>query len=87
MRTIHSREAFSSLREHFGAKLFDTTIRASIAYAESAERAVSILDYRPDLGTDYLMLADEVLARMGLEDARGRLAPLLESAGSGAAAR
>ena len=49
MRTRHSREAFDSLREHFGEKLFDTTIRASIAYAESAERAVSILDYRPDL--------------------------------------
>ena len=50
MRTRHSREAFDSLREHFGEKLLDTTIRASIAYAESAERAVSILDYRPDLG-------------------------------------
>ena len=50
MRTRHSREAFDSLREHFGDKLLDTTIRASIAYAESAERAVSILDYRPDLG-------------------------------------
>ena len=49
MRTRHSREAFDSLRQHFGEKLLDTTIRASIAYAESAERAVSILDYRPDL--------------------------------------
>ena len=39
MRTRHSREAFDSLREHFGDKLIDTTIRASIAYAESAERA------------------------------------------------
>ena len=50
MRTRHSREAFDSLREHYGEKLLDTTIRASIAYAESAERALSILDYRPDLG-------------------------------------
>ena len=50
MRTKHSREAFESLRTHFGDKLIETTIRASIAYAESAERAVSILDYRPDLG-------------------------------------
>ena len=31
----------------------------SIAYAESAERARSILDHRPDLGADYLALADE----------------------------
>jgi chromosome partitioning protein len=85
MRTVHSREAYSSLREHYGSKVFETTIRASIAYAESAERAISILDYRPDLGADYLALADEVLGRMGLEDARTRLAPLRE--GTGAAAR
>ena len=39
MRTRHSREAFDSLRQHFGEKLLDTTIRSSIAYAESAERA------------------------------------------------
>jgi chromosome partitioning protein len=77
MRTRHSREAFASLREHFGDKLIETTIRASIAYAESAERAVSILDYRPDLGADYLSVADEVLARLpGMEPARERLAVL-----------
>jgi chromosome partitioning protein len=73
MRTRHSREAFDSLREHFGEKLLDTTIRASIAYAESAERAVSILDYRPDLATDYLNVADELLRRLGLRQARARL--------------
>jgi chromosome partitioning protein len=77
MRTRHSREAFDSLREHFGEKLLDTTIRASIAYAESAERAISILDYRPDLAGDYLAAADELLRRLGLEDARGRLAAML----------
>jgi chromosome partitioning protein len=73
MRTKHSREAFESLREHFGEKLLDTTIRASIAYAESAERAVSILDYRPDLAVDYLNVADELLRRLGLSQARQRL--------------
>jgi chromosome partitioning protein len=73
MRTRHSREAFDSLREHFGDKLFDTTIRASIAYAESAERAQSILDYRPDLATDYLNVADELLMRIGTDSARQRL--------------
>ena len=77
MRTRHSREAFDSLREHFGDKLLDTTIRASIAYAESAERAVSIIDYRRDLAVDYLSVADELLRRLGLEEARERLAPLL----------
>ena len=77
MRTVHSREAFASLREHFGDKVLDTVIRASIAYAESAERATSILDHRPDLGADYVALADEVLARLdGLASARSRLAAL-----------
>jgi chromosome partitioning protein len=77
MRTVHSREAFDSLQEHIGDKLFRTTVRQSIAYAESAERAISILDHRPDLGADYLQLADEVLTRLGLAEARSRLAPML----------
>jgi chromosome partitioning protein len=76
MRTRHSREAFESLREHFGEKLLDTTIRSSIAYAESAERALSILDYRPDLAADYLDVAEELLRRLGLDDARRRVSSL-----------
>ncbi len=80
LRTKHSREAFASLREHFGDKLLDTTIRPSIAYAESAERAVSILDHRPDLGEDYVALAGEVLARLGREAERGRLDALRATA-------
>jgi len=76
MRTIHSREAYETLTEHFGDRVFDTTIRASIAYAESAERAVSILDHRPDLGADYLALADEALGRLGMGDARERVSSL-----------
>src|SRR6202162_5834064 len=75
MRTVHSREALASLKERFGEKMFDTVVRASIAYAESAERATSILDHRPDLGADYVALAGEVLARLaGFQEARGRLA-------------
>jgi chromosome partitioning protein len=76
MRTIHSRDAYTALREEFTDKVFDTTIRQSIAYAESAERGVSILDHRPDLGDDYISLADELLARLGLDEARRRLEPL-----------
>jgi chromosome partitioning protein len=87
MRTVHSREAQASLKEHVGDKLLDTVVRQSIAYAESAERAVSILDHRPDLGGDYVRLADELLHRLGLEEARRRLAPLLEAAQDGAGAR
>ncbi len=80
MRTRHSREAFDSLREHFDDKLIETTIRSSIAYAESAERALSILDYRPDLGVDYLAVADELLKRLEREDARKPLGKLLREA-------
>src|SRR4051794_13648905 len=87
MRTVHSREAQASLKEHVGDKLLDTVVRQSIAYAESAERAVSILDHRPDLGGDYVRLADELLRRLGLKEARRRLAPLLEAAQDGAGAR
>src|SRR5690349_12700655 len=61
MRTVHSREAYDALKQHYGDKVFETVIRASIAYAESAEKAVSILDHRPDLGADYFALADEIL--------------------------
>ncbi len=78
MRTRHSREAFDSLRQHYGEKLLDTTIRSSIAYAESAERAVSILDYRPDLATDYLTVAEELLRRLGLGAASRRAASLAD---------
>jgi chromosome partitioning protein len=78
MRTRHSREAYDSLREHFGEKLFEHTIRQSIAYAESAERAQSIVDYRPDLGIDYLLVAAELLERLRLDAARDRLQPLLD---------
>src|SRR2546421_251493 len=74
MRTIHSREAYDQLKQHFQERVFRTTIRASIAYAESAERAVSILDHRPDLGADYLALADEALGRLGMGEARERVA-------------
>jgi chromosome partitioning protein len=76
MRTRHSRDAYDSLREHVGRKLLTSTIRQSIAYAEAAERAVSILDHRPDLGADYLALADELLVRLRQPEARERLKAL-----------
>jgi chromosome partitioning protein len=77
MRTVHSREALVSLREQLGGKVLETVVRSSIAYAESAERAVSILDHRPDLGADYIGVAEEVLAKLpGLDGARERVAGL-----------
>lgn len=77
MRTVHSREAKTSLQERFGEKVLETVVRGSIAYAESAEQAVSILDHRPDLGADYVAVADELLERLpGMASARTRLARL-----------
>jgi chromosome partitioning protein len=79
MRTRHSREAFESLKTHFPDKLFEATVRSSIAYAESAERALSILDYRPDLGADYLDIAVEMLKRLGLPAAARKVTKLKAS--------
>jgi chromosome partitioning protein len=76
MRTVHSRDALEQLKERFGERVFDTAIRSSIRYAESAERGVSIVDYRPDLGADYLSLAAEILRDIGMDQEAGRVADL-----------
>jgi chromosome partitioning protein len=76
LRLVHAREARVQLKERFGDKLLDSVIRRSVRYAESAERGVSILDYGPDLGADYLALADELLARLGFEAERERMQTL-----------
>jgi len=81
MRLVHSREALRSLQERFEDKVFTTVVRRSVRYAESAERGVSILDYAPDLGADYLALASETLERLGgFDEARERLAGTARSA-------
>ena len=68
MRTKHARQTLEALRARFGDKLFRSVIRQSIAYAESAERAIPILEYRPDRGQDYLSLGSEILRRLGRQD-------------------
>jgi len=73
MRTRHARQTLESLRERFGESVFRTVIRQSIAYAESAERAVPILGYRPARGQDYLSLGGEILRRLGRSDLLERL--------------
>jgi len=73
LRTVHSREAQEALREHVGDRLIDPPVRASIAYAESAERGKSIIDHRPDLAADYLQIAAEVARRVGQVDAAAKL--------------
>jgi chromosome partitioning protein len=80
MRLVHSREALKQLRERFGDRVFESVIRRSVRYAESAERGLSILDYAPDLGADYVALADELLERLGGFDVeRERLSALSSS--------
>jgi chromosome partitioning protein len=76
MRLVHAREADKQLRERFGDRVFKSVIRRSVRYAESAERGVSILDYGPDLGADYLALAAEMLERLGLAEERERVGEL-----------
>ena len=76
LRALHAREAHHRLKESFGSKVFETVIRRSVRYPESAQRGVSILDYRPKLGTDYVRLANELLARLGEESARERVGAL-----------
>ena len=76
LRTIHSREALQTLRDRFGDRVLDSVIRSSIRYAESAERALSIIDYRPELGADYLALAEELLERLGFDEERRRVEAL-----------
>ena len=75
MRTRHARETLQTLKEHFPGT-FDTVIRRSIAYAESAERAIPILGYRPDRGVDYLRLAVEIFERLGMPERRQQVEAL-----------
>jgi chromosome partitioning protein len=75
MRTRHARETLQTLNEHF-PHTFETVIRRSIAYAESAERAIPILDYRPDRGADYLRLAAEIFERLGMSERRNQVEAL-----------
>jgi chromosome partitioning protein len=69
MRTRHARETLATLQQHFPGT-FETVIRRSIAYAESAERALPILEYRPDRGVDYLKLATEIFTRLEMPERR-----------------
>ena len=78
MRMVHTRETLAHMRESFGDKVFTTVIRRSVRYPESAERGVLILDYRPELGGDYIRLADELLARLDDVESRERLRALRE---------
>jgi chromosome partitioning protein len=72
MRTSHARRTLEALQAYFGDAVCETVISRSIAYAESAERAVPILEHRPRRGIDYVDLAAELLDRLGIDDKRDR---------------
>lgn len=76
MRTRHARQTLEALRERFGDAVCESVIRQSIVYAESAERAVPILDYRPKRGVDYVALAAELLDRLGWEEQAAQMREL-----------
>jgi chromosome partitioning protein len=76
LRTLHARETLHTLWDSHRDKVFDTVIRKSVRYPESAERGLSILSYSPELGGDYISLADELLARLGDEETRERVSAL-----------
>lgn len=68
MRTNHARATLTMLQETFGDKVFETVIKRSIVYPESARAGRSIFEHRRRKALDYASLTVEVLARLGLEE-------------------
>jgi len=64
MRTNHARTTLETMREEFGDLVFDTVIRRSIVYPESARLAKPIFEYRRRKAIDYASLTVEVLERL-----------------------
>jgi len=62
-----SGEIVSSVRTHFGDKLFKTLIRSNVSLAEAPSYGQDIFTYKPDSigATDYQALAKEVIAMEG----------------------
>lgn len=64
-----NRRLLQELTDEFGEKVFKTRIRSNIALAKAQERGQDIFsfDKKSNGAKDYAALADEVLARVGLE--------------------
>ena len=67
MRTRHAQTTLEMLRDEFGDLVFDTVIRRSIVYPESARAGKPIYEYRKPKAIDYARLTVEVLERLGLD--------------------
>jgi cellulose biosynthesis protein BcsQ len=66
MRTRHARTTLDMLRKEFGDLVFDTVIRRSIVYPESARAGKPIYEYQRRKALDYARLTVEVLERLDL---------------------
>lgn len=64
-RALHSAEVEQSVREFFGETIFQTVVRSSVRFPESAASFRSILEYAPKHqgATAYRELAREVMQR------------------------
>ena len=68
MRTNHARATLEMLQETFGDKVFDTVIKRSIVYPESARAGKPIFEFRKRKAYDYASLTVEVLERLALDE-------------------
>ncbi|MBK5109796.1 MAG: ParA family protein [Thermoleophilia bacterium] len=69
MRTNHAKGTLETLRQEFGERVFETVIRRSIVYPESALAGISIFEYRRRKAIDYARLTVEILERLDLAPA------------------
>ena len=63
-RTLHSQEVLQLVKEHFGDKVYDFTVRDSIRFAESPLAGQSILQYSAasEGARSYRLLAESVMS-------------------------
>lgn len=78
MRTKHARQTLDSLKKQYGGLVFETVIRRSIAYPESARAGKSIFEFDRRRSIDYARLTVEVLGRLGLGEACAEARELVE---------
>ena len=87
MRTKHAKTTLENLRTEFGDRVFETVIRRSIAYPESARAGQSIFEFDRRKSADYAALTVEVLERLDLEEPLAKAKTNLRKLGSRSAPR
>jgi chromosome partitioning protein len=72
-RTLHSREVLERVKEAFGGRLFNTTVRKTIRFAEAPVVGEPILTYAPTSpgSASYRALAKEVMERVSTRQSAG----------------